>query len=239
MFFCFVCMYCALQMSESTTSSTVNVSPKLCHKCDLFYDGDCPTHDLPVRPYVTLDNWLSKASSSTTISGVAPTETKVSNAMLSIQPKKKAQWIGIDVPGTNAHVTITFLGHPDAKKQADIERDFYHLKADIDARICVPSHLGDLQLVFSDQWDTLGKSDDIKAGKGVKVRYVTLNDPAIVKACEEFHIKWYHHEPGEDETRKTRLSMHVSVGKDITLEALTVLDRVSLTVDDTQWHNRC
>lgn len=150
--------------------------------------------------------------------------------------KPRSHWLGLAIPGTKAHMTITWMGCPSEDKILEIERDVYHLQTELSGIVYDPAYTGKMEIVFLDEWETLGKPDDIKAGKGVEVRRCAITDPRLVEMIHAFHLRWYHHEAGEDEARKTKIRFHVSVSSKITREELAALKRVPLDGDSVVWH---
>lgn len=123
-------------------------------------------------------------------------------------------WIGLQVGKTEAHVTITWLG-----KHQRSNQELEELKIDVEnlKKLCP------IVLKFG-EWATFGKPEDIKKGAGILVRKCKIVDEKQAQAFLSFHKKWYHHEQGEDEERKSRQSFHVSVSLKLSEQEIAKFD---------------
>ena len=136
----------------------------------------------------------------------------------------KNKFVGLSIKGTNAHMTITFLGKPDLAKLETIVKDLEFIRTGIE------NSSQQLHLEFT-EWAVLGKPIDIAAGKGLRVRKCLISDPTIESLFVDFHQKHYFHAPGEAEERKLRPQFHVTVGK-ISESDLSKLFKVDFSAKD-------
>lgn len=127
-----------------------------------------------------------------------------------------SSWVGLKVGDSKAHVTVTWLGKHEKSSEflEELNKDLATLKQSCATII----------LKFG-EWTIFGKSKEIDQGRGLMVRKCEVVDEKQAQLLNEFHKKWYHHEDGEAEERKSRQSLHVSVGK-MTKQEIDELDVV-------------
>ena len=139
------------------------------------------------------------------------TKTELSNANYFVGMELKLS------EDKSCHITVTWLGKITMEKLEDLCQDL--------------SNVTKLPLLIKfNNFDTLGKPEDIAKGRGLLVRKCELLDKKYQSQLLEFHKKWYYHEEGEAEERKTNVKYHVTVspGK-ISKEVLEQLSEVSCT----------
>lgn len=137
---------------------------------------------------------------------------------------KKANWVGINIPGTNAHMTLAWCGFLTDEKLTELKHQVKLLKLKLQECKC--------QIEFLDQWKTFGKDEDIKQGRGVQVRLCRVLPEFLNVDLLEFYKQWYHHDVGEPEEKRHKPNYHVTLGKISRedLEKLTIVDGTDIFV---------
>lgn len=130
----------------------------------------------------------------------------------------KPKWIGLELNG-KSHITITWLGNRTPDELKRIEEDVEAVKK-----------LMPVTVVLTD-YNTYGKPEDIKKGKGITIRKAVIEEKEAYEALQSLHRKWYFPNPGEAEERKLRQSYHVTVGK-VTREEIDGYTRFVCTAGD-------
>lgn len=101
-----------------------------------------------------------------------------------------------------AHISLTWLGKPSKEVFDNLIQDLMEFGK---SNPLIEFEFG--------EFDIYGKPEEIANKRGLQVRKCKVTDPKIYEKLLQLHLKYYYHEEGEAEERKSRPSFHVTVGK--------------------------